>query len=409
MRISVLGLGYIGLPTAAMFANRGFNVVGFDVDPDKVKRVNDGLFDIEEPGLRAFLRDAFNTGNFRASGELVESDVFIICVPTPIDKENKPDLSCVIDAGKRVSKVLKKNDLVILESTVPPGTTENVILPLLEKSDIEGGEDFSLSYCPERVMPGKILKELTENQRIIGGIDKNSCQRAKELYSTFVEGDIFTTDPTTAEFSKLAENTYRDVNIALANEFARLCELHRTDVWDMRELANNHPRVDILKPGPGVGGHCLPVDPWFLVNGDTGLINKARDINEGMIDHLEGLIREHTGEGGIVVLLGTAYKANTEDDRNSPSMKLSERLDDFDVRLHDHCVKRHEGEIHGVVEGAHSVVLMVDHNKYKDTIKPEEVLKLMEGNTVIDTRAFFDPEEWRNAGARYILLGSNRL
>ncbi len=408
MRISVLGLGYIGLPTAAIFANRGFEVVGFDTNGDKVEDINHGVFDIHEPGLRAFLRDAFNTGNFRADEKLVESDVFIICVPTPIDDSNKPDLSYVKDAGERVSTVLERDNLVILESTVPPGTTENVLLPLLEENGLKAGKDFSLSYCPERVMPGKILKELTENQRIIGGIDEKSCRRAEELYSTFVEGDIFTTDPTTAEFSKLAENTYRDTNIALANEFARLCELHGTDVWRMRKLANNHPRVDILKPGPGVGGHCLPVDPWFLVNGDSGLIPVVRKINDGMVEHVGKRIRDNTPKESVVVLLGTAYKANTEDQRNSPTMKLVERLQDFEVRIHDPYVSEQRGDVYHLVKGAHTLVLMVDHRYYADTITPSKVLELMEGNTVIDSRDFFDAKGWEEAGAEYILLGANR-
>ncbi len=405
MRISVLGLGYIGLPTAAIFANRGYQVVGVDVDQNKVDNVNKGIFSIEEPGLLAFLRDAFNTGNLSARCTVEPSDVFIVCVPTPIDDENKPDLSYVKSAGDRIADVLQRDNLVILESTVPPGTTLNVLSPILEKSGLTAGKDFDLCHCPERVMPGKILKELTENHRIVGGIDMKSCERGRELYSVFVEGDIYTTDPTTAEFSKLAENTYRDVNIALANEFAKLCESYGIDVWKMRVLANNHPRVDILKPGPGVGGHCLPVDPWFLVNGDSGLIPKAREINDGMIKGVEKLIRANTQRNGMVALLGTSYKANTEDVRNSPTNKLVEYLSDFEVRLHDPYVKKDKGDLEDTFRNADTVVLMVDHRDYIDMV-PADILELMKGNVVIDTRNCFDAAVWRDAGAKYILLGA---
>ncbi len=405
MRISVIGLGYIGLPTAAMFANRGHHVIGTDVDDKKVENVNKGVFAIEEPGLLAFLRDAFNTGNLRASVEIEPCDVFIICVPTPIDDGNKPDLSYVESAGKNIASVLQKGNLVILESTVPPGTTINLLKPILEISGLTAGKDFDLCHCPERVMPGQILKELTENRRLIGGIDTKSSKRAKELYSTFVEGEIYIADPTTAEFTKLAENTFRDVNIALANELALLCEKHNTDIWKVREMANNHPRVDIHKPGPGVGGHCLPVDPWFLVNGDSGLITKCREINDGMVEHVEATITANTGQNGVVAILGTAYKANTEDKRNSPTMKLLGLLDDFDIRLHDPYVKEHRKSIDEVVEKADTLVLMVDHRDYIDIV-PADILKLMKGDVVIDTRNFFDPSEWKNAGAKYILLGA---
>ncbi|MFO8109946.1 MAG: nucleotide sugar dehydrogenase [Thermoplasmata archaeon] len=406
MKLCVLGLGYIGLPTAALFANRGFEVVGVDTDPERVARVNKGAFDISEPGLEAFLRDALNTGNLRATLRGEKADVFIICVPTPIDEEKKAVLSYVESAGKMISSVLKKKDLVILESTVPPGTTENVLLPILEESGLKAGEDFSLSHCPERVMPGKILKELTENRRIIGGIDELSCRRARELYSTFVEGDIHITNPTTAEFTKLAENTYRDVNIALANEFAKLCELHGTDVWTMRELANNHPRVDILKPGPGVGGHCLPVDPWFLVNGDKELIPKAREINEKMVEHVARMIINSTPKGGIVTILGSSYKANTEDERNSPTRYLVPLLEDLEVRVHDPYVRKQRGDVYQKVKDAHTVVLMVDHDAYKGAISFQKFLKKMAGKVLIDTRDFFDAEEWKDAGGEYVLLGA---
>lgn len=405
MKLCVIGLGYIGLPTAAMFANRGYRVLGVDVDAKKVERINKGLFDIEEPGLLAFLRDAYNTENIRAHHEIEPSDVFIICVPTPIDTNNKPDLSHVKMAASEISKVLERGNMVILESTVPPGTTINVVLPLLEKNGLTAGDDFELCHCPERVMPGKILKELEENHRIIGGINEKSCERGKGLYTTFVRGKIYTTDPTTAEFTKLAENTFRDVNIALANELAKLCEIHGTNIWKVRELANDHPRVNIHIPGPGVGGHCLPVDPWFLVDGDTGLIPKAREVNEGMIKHVENIIRQNTPKDGKVVLLGATYKADTEDVRNSPTDKLVEYLCDFEVTLHDPYVKEYDGDLEETVCKADTVVLMVDHRGYVNMV-PTDILELMKGEVVIDTRNRLDAAAWREAGAKYILLGA---
>ena len=407
MKLCVFGMGYIGLPTAAMFANRGFDVLGLDVDPDRIMAIKNGSFNINEPGLKAFLRDSLNTGNLRVSNEPEPRDVYIICVPTPLTVDRRPDISSVESAGREISRVLGKGEMVILESTVPPGTTENTLKPILEASGLEAGKDFSLCYCPERVMPGNILKELTENHRIIGGMDPRGTARAKELYGSFVEGNIYTTDTTTAEFTKLAENTYRDVNIALANEFAKLCELHGTDVWKMRDLANNHPRVDILKPGPGVGGHCLPVDPWFLVNGDSGLISKSREINDGMVRHVEGLIRQYTPDGGTVVLLGTAYKANTEDERCSPTLDLLGSLGDFKVRLHDPWVDGREGDLYQLLKGAHTLVLMVDHGVYRSLLSPQIALEAMAGNTVIDTRNFFDRHLWEAVGWEYVLLGVN--
>ncbi len=406
MKLCIFGLGYIGLPTAAMFANRGFDVLGVDVDEERVKAVNNGSFEISEPGLKAFLRDSLNTGNLRASVEPEPSDVFIICVPTPVKDDKVPDISHVEAAGKEIAGVIQKGNMVILESTVPPGTTLNTLKPILEESGLTAAEDFGLCHCPERVMPGHILKELTENHRIIGAIDEDSSVRAKELYRSFVEGEIYDTDPTTAEFVKVSENTFRDVNIALANELALLCEEKGTNVWDVIKLANNHPRVNLHKPGPGVGGHCLPVDPWFLLNGDDGLIRKAREINDNMTKHVVQLV--HRFSGGTVAILGVAYKADTDDSRHSPTLELFSRLDDMEVRLHDPHVIGYQNTLEETIRGANVLIFMVDHKEYSG-IDPQEVLSLMDGDVVIDTRNCLDKADWEDSGARYVLMGNSKL
>jgi len=406
MKLTILGLGYIGLPTAAMFANRGYDVLGIDIDEEKVDEINRGHFRIEEPGLKAFLRDAKNSGNFKVSTKMEDSDVFIITVPTPLKENKAPDLSYVESAAEMISKTLKKDNLVVLESTVPPGTTIETVIPILEKSGLKSIDDFKVAYCPERVMPGKILKELTENDRIIGGIDEESRQRAKKLYSSFVEGKLYLTNPTTAEFVKLAENTYRDVNIALANEFAKLCEKHPTSVWDVVKLANNHPRVYLHKPGPGVGGHCLPIDPWFLVDEDAELIPTSRKINDEMVDHVIKLIEKHAPEGQIAVL-GASYKANTEDTRSSPTLQLLKKLHDRKVKVHDPYVSEYDSNLDSVIEGTEAIVLMVDHKEYND-IDPRILSKKMKGNIIIDTKNCLEEKEWTEAGFKYVLLGSNK-
>jgi len=404
MKLTVLGLGYIGLPTAAMFANRGYDVLGVDVNEELVNDISNGDLKVEEPGIKAFLNDARTSGNFTISTEIDQSDVFIICVPTPIKDSNKPELSYVENAAEVVSNVLKEDDLVILESTVPPGTTIDLLIPILEKTGMKAGEDFKVAYSPERVMPGRILKELTENDRIIGAIDQESGDRAEKLYRSFVEGNIYRTDPTTAEFVKLSENIYRDTNIALANELAKLCEKYDTSVWDVIEFANNHPRVHLHRPGPGVGGHCLPIDPWFVVDEDAELIKTSRKVNDGMVDHVAKLIEKYAPEGEIAVL-GASYKPNTEDTRSSPTLQLLKKLHDRKLKVHDPYVEDYDSDLDNVIEGTEVVVLMVDHKEYND-LDPESLLKNMNGNTIIDTKNCLKEKEWTEAGFKYVLMGS---
>ena len=274
-RICVLGLGYIGLPTACTFATNGLQVIGVDVNVRVVETLKRGEIHIHEPGLRSIVEEAIKSGNLQVTTTPEEADAFIIAVPTPFYEDKTgdyngetyklADMRAVTSAAEAIMPHLRKGNLVVLESTSPPRTTVDLLLPILEKSGLKAGKDFHLVYSPERVLPGQILRELIENARVIGGITPESAQAGHDLYAIFVRGEIIKTDATTAEMVKLMENTYRDVNIAIANEFSRLADRLGVDVWEAISLANRHPRVRILSPGPGVGGHCISVDPWFLV------------------------------------------------------------------------------------------------------------------------------------------------
>jgi len=258
----VLEEAQFGLPTAALLANAGYKVTGVDTDKEKIEKLKKGILYIDEKEVKEIVQKSLNSNNFIVSTNIEEADIFIISVPTPVLVDNKkPDLSYVISAAEMIRKVMKKGNLIILESTVPPNTSKKILLPILNKSGLRAGNDYYLSHCPERAIPGNTIYELINNDRIIGGINKISCEKTKEIYSSFVKGKIYLTDITTAETVKLMENTYRDINIDLANEFAKIAEKIGINVWKAIELANKHPRVNILKPGPGVGGHCIPVRP----------------------------------------------------------------------------------------------------------------------------------------------------
>jgi UDP-N-acetyl-D-mannosaminuronic acid dehydrogenase len=278
-RVCVLGLGYIGLPTASTFATHGLQVIGVDVNPHVVETLREGKLHIQEPGLLTLVQEALRSGKLAIAAKTEPADAFIIAVPTPFYDDKRADLSFVIAAAESILPHLKTGDLVVLESTSPPQTTAKIVAPILERSGMKAGVDFHLCYSPERVLPGQILRELVENARVIGGVTPASAQAGRDLYSVFVTGEIFVTDSTTAEMVKLMENTYRDVNVAIANEFSRLADRFGIDIWEAIGIANHHPRVKILNPGPGVGGHCISVDPWFLVEAApdiTPLIHMAR-------------------------------------------------------------------------------------------------------------------------------------
>ena len=340
--VSVVGLGYIGLPTAAVMAERGVTVVGVDVNPHAVATVNRGEIHIVEPLLDLTVKAAVTSGRLRAVTTPEPADAFLIEVPTPITGENKADMSYVFAAADAIAPVLKQGDLVILESTSPVGATESLTARLAEaRSDLRfptrgaTGEavDVNVAYCPERVLPGKVVEELVSNDRAIGGMTAVCTRRAMELYGLFVEGDLVPTDARSAELCKLAENAFRDVNIAYANELANVCDSLDMNVWEVIRLANRHPRVNILNPGPGVGGHCIAVDPWFIAEaapGDTPVIQAARRVNDSrpqrIAAQIETAIREASGIRGAtptIALLGLTFKPDIDDLRESPALEVA--------------------------------------------------------------------------------------
>lgn len=331
--ISVIGLGYIGLPTAATFANKGFKVQGVDVSEKAVHTINQGDIHIEEVGLGEVVHQAVKNGNLTAGLEPQEADVHIIAVPTPIKADKSPDLSYVESATKALCSVLKNNDLVIVESTIPPRTCVDVIAPIIQKQlNMSAESDYHLVHCPERVIPGKILHEIVNNDRIVGGVTPEAAQIASELYASFVQGEILQTTATTAEMCKLMENTYRDVNIALANELNAITQdMDDVDILEAIQLANHHPRVNIHTPGIGVGGHCIPVDPWFIVDAapdKAKLIHLARTINDArplqVVARVQQYMQEHYSdkEKPTVACFGLSYKPDVDDMRESPAEEI---------------------------------------------------------------------------------------
>ena len=400
-KVCVVGLGCIGLPTACILSGKGFKVIGVDRDQKLVDELHQVNIDPLEPGLAGLANSAIKSGSFVPKLSPEEADVFMICVPTPPTDENEADLTYVKDAAKSILPYLRKGNLVILESTVPPGTTEAILKPILEKSGLRIGDELHLAHCPERVLPGNILKELVENDRIIGGIDPESAELAKEVYGSFVEGEIYLTDTTTAEMVKLVENSFRDVNIAFANEVCRICDKLSLNVWKVIELANKHPRVSILKPGPGVGGHCVAVDPFFIVQkapDEAKLIKTARCVNDSVPDYIvekiERAVKEAEIKRPIIACLGITYKAGTGDLRGSPALRIVRTLREkgYTIRACDPYVRDFTEfplfSLEETVDGADCLVLLVDHKKFRE-INPHGLVKKMRGSLIIDTRGIW--------------------
>lgn len=411
MQISVLGLGYIGLPTAAMFASHGVKVFGVDINEEICRVINNGGVHIEEPHLGDIIREQVAQGMITCSPVVVPSDAFLIAVPTPLTAEKKADLSFVVSAGESIAKVLKRNDLVVLESTVSPGCTLDVLMPVLEKSGLRAGEDFYLAHCPERVLPGQIIHELKHNSRVIGGVNRKSAEKGRELYSVFVEGEMFLTDTTTAELCKLMENTFRDVNIALANELAKICERLGTNAWDVIHYANKHPRVKLHSPGPGVGGHCLAVDPWFVVQVAKDLspiIQLSRNINNSMPAYVAERAKRLMPVGSGVLVLGCTYKPDVDDVRESPIMTLVRLLEgEYQVRIVDPFVKRYDVDVYQAGKNAELVILGVHHNKFRE-LDLARLGRVMKNPVLLDTRNFFSRADAEDAGFDYHLLGASQ-
>ncbi|NLD50572.1 MAG: nucleotide sugar dehydrogenase [Clostridiaceae bacterium] len=417
-KICIIGLGYIGLPTAAMFATHGHKIVGVDINGGVVDALNQGKITITEPYLDIMVQAAVTSGNLVGKVTPESADVFIIAVPTPITEDKKADMSYVIAATEAIVPYLKKDNIVILESTSPVGTVKDIICPILEKTGLVLGEELFVAHSPERVLPGRILIELVDNNRIVGGINEKSAQLVKELYKTFVRGKIFTTDATTAEMCKLMENTYRDVNIALANELAIISEKLGINAWKVIELCNKHPRVNIHQPGPGVGGHCLAVDPWFIVEKfpeTASLIEKSRKINDNMPEHVLGRIGEILGDVSgkkVITILGVTYKPDIDDIRESPIEHLVGLLEadgNYEIRIVDPFVHNHKyikKDLINACEGSDLVLLAVNHKDFGN-IQFNKVSKVMRTKNILDTRNFFDKKVILESGFRYFLLGSN--
>jgi UDP-N-acetyl-D-mannosaminuronic acid dehydrogenase len=333
--ICVVGQGYIGLPTAALFASCGKRVVGYDINARAVRTINAGKIHIEEPALEDMVRKAVRAGTLRASTQPVAANYFLITVPTPVDKKSHiPDMSYVADAAAAIAPLLQKGNLVILESTSPVGSTHALSKQLAAlRKDLKMGIDILIAYCPERVLPGRILHELVHNDRIIGGINARSTNAAKSLYRAVVKGAVMATDAVTAEMVKLTENAYRDVNIAFANELSIVCERLDCNVWDVIALANHHPRVNILQPGPGVGGHCIAVDPWFIIHAapkHTPLMRAARQVNDSKPDivvrQISRAAKKLNKKRPTILCLGLSFKPDVDDLRESPAIAVVEKL-----------------------------------------------------------------------------------
>ena len=430
-KICVLGLGYIGLPTASTFATHGLKVVGVDVNPHVIETLRKGEIHIHELGLRSMVESALSSGNLSVSFQAEEADAFLIAVPTPFHPDQYgeyegrtyrlADMRAVTSATEAIVPHLRRGNLVILESTSPPRTTVDLVQPILERSGLKAGVDFYLCYSPERVLPGQILRELVENARVVGGITPESAEAGCALYSTFVKGEIIATDATTAEMVKLMENTTRDVNIAIANEFARLAEKFGVDVWEAISLANRHPRINILNPGPGVGGHCISVDPWFFVETApelTPLIYHARQVNDRQPHFVIEKVKQALGslQGKKIAALGLAYKPNVDDLRESPAVEVVHLLQKEGAQIKAWEPFKPNADLPGIniassfsaaIQDADALLLLVKHTEFA-RLDPVEIASQTRARVIIDCVNSWDDRQWQDAGFKMFRLGVNR-
>jgi UDP-N-acetyl-D-mannosaminuronic acid dehydrogenase len=419
--ICLLGLGYIGLPTGSIFALAGKDVIGVDPSPRVQAALRSGLASFDEPELQTLVTAAINSGRLRVQTQPAAADAFIIAVPTPLDPTtNRADLSYVEQAARDILPFLRRGNLVVLESTVPPGTTRDVLAPILAESGLRPGRDICVAHCPERVLPGRILVELEQNDRLAGGLTPACAEAAADLYSAFVKGAIMRTDATTAEMVKVMENTFRDVNVALANEFALIAERIGVDVWEAIRLANHHPRVSVLRPGPGVGGHCIAVDPWFLVDAapaETRLIRTARAVNDAMPEHVLARLAALASPPAPVALLGVTYKAEVDDIRESPALRVAELAVErgYTVRLCDPHVKAQTAglpapllPVEQALRDAEAIVLLVDHRAFQE-LDVDLAAALVGRKRVLDARNALDRAAWQARGFEVSVLGAGPL
>lgn len=396
--VAVIGLGYIGLPTAAILASMGYDVTGVDVNPAHVQAVNRGEVPFVEPALGGFVSEGVQAGRLRAQAETPAADVFIIAVPTPFREEHQVDTKYIDSAVDGIVPQLTGDELVILESTSPPGTTEHVAARIAAARPELTGVEYV--HAPERVLPGRVMEELVTNDRIIGGLTPEAAQRAKELYASFCQAELHLTDARTAEMAKLTENSFRDVNIAFANELSLICDQLGINVWELIELANKHPRVNILQPGPGVGGHCIAVDPWFIVSSAPSLsrlIRTAREVNDGKPDWVIEQVHKALADqpAARIAALGLAFKPDIDDLRESPALSIADRLATeiapAQLMVVEPNVAQLPAQLAGrnvvltpledAVERADLVLLLVDHQEFKVIERAR-----LAGKLVIDTR-----------------------
>ena len=407
--VCVIGLGYIGLPTAAVLAQAGKTVIGVDIKQDNVDAINAGQVPFVEEGLEAVLAGVVAQGKLSAQLETPQADAYIVSVPTPFKGDHEADLSYIEAAARGIAPQLKGGELVVLESTAPPGATEYMADVILEArpeftNEPNLANSLYFSHAPERVLPGRIMIEMVENDRIIGGLTREAAEMNKELYASFCKGELLLTDARTAEMAKLTENAFRDVNIAFANELSMIADRQGIDVWELIELANHHPRVNILQPGPGVGGHCIAVDPWFIVSADrefSNLIRTAREVNDSKPGVVIDKVLERAGKfkAPVVAALGIAFKANVDDLRESPSRniagELAERLPGGTVLVVEPNIQElppelaarenvELAELDDAVERADIVLVMVDHAPFKDYDQDKLLAKI-----VIDTKGLW--------------------
>lgn len=407
-RVAVLGLGYIGLPTAVALATRGIEVIGVDINPNTVAAISRGEVPFAEPDLAIGVNGAIAMGRLSVTTETPGAEAYIIAVPTPFDRDRMPDLSYVRAATEQIAPQVKRGTIVVLESTSPPGTTENVsrwietLRPdLVMPHSGNGSSDVYVAHCPERVLPGRIMIEIVTNDRIIGGITRRCADKAASIYRIFTKGDILLTDSSSAELVKLVENAYRDVNIAFANELSLISESLQLDVWEIIRLANRHPRVNILNPGPGVGGHCIAVDPWFIVSAAPGvsrLIRTAREINDQKPHHVAKQIVDKSlrFRSPRIACLGLTFKANVDDTRESPAVEVVKLVadsvpavsvfvaDPYVVELPNRVASCSNVQIKQpleAIEEADIVALLVDHDQFKSIPRTR-----LSGKVVYDTR-----------------------
>ena len=428
-KICVVGLGQVGLPTALTFCESGFDVIGHDINKDLLEKLNSGISPFEESGLEGLLETNVKTNRFHTENHIVKatenSDIIIVCVATPITEEARPDLTSLASVCDSLSQISLKGKIVIIESSIPPGTFERLVFTALNKKN-HVGTDCWVAFVPERLAPGQAITEIRTTPRVIGYIDEDSGLIAKSLYEKIVDSEILVTSIKVAEISKLVENTFRDVNVALANEVGLICEKYGIDVQELLNICNSHPRVNLLQPGPGVGGPCLPKDPYLLLNPEgsdpiqSKIILEARKINDYMpihvIDLISKAIKEQNKrlEEATITVLGVAYKANVSDTRFSPSKEIISNLvkKGCSVFVYDPLTKENFGgqtvsDLWNAISQSDILVIVTDHDEFKK-FDLEKIQKTMKVPTIIDTRRIFDRKEAENLGIKYLAVGYTR-